>query len=166
MGKDSSLDSACERSIQIDDSKSNHRTTSCKKASKMPRKNKLPVTIILGDSIVKDVNGWKLSDENNKVVVKHFSGAKKKKDMESYIIPTLKQNPETIIIHSETNDLESHSSPEGITRDIINLKTSCKTQTNKVILSDIVPRYDTLNEKTTRVNKCLERKCEARNTFY
>ena len=78
MGKDSSLDGACERSIQIDDSNSNHRTTSCKKASKMPRKNKLPVTIILGDSIVKYVNGWKLSDEKNKVVVKHFSGAKKK----------------------------------------------------------------------------------------
>ena len=124
MGKDSSLDGACERSIQTDDSNSSHRITSCKKASKMPRKNKLPVTIILEDSIVKDVNGWKLSDENNKVVVKHFSGAKKK-DMESYIIPTLKQNPETIIIHSGTNDLESHSSPEGITRDIINLKTSC-----------------------------------------
>ena len=86
--------------------------------------------------------------------------------MESYIIPTLKQNPETIIIHSGTNDLESHSSPEGITRDIINFKTSCKTQTNKVILSDIVPRYDNLSEKATRVNKCLERKCEARNMFY
>ena len=86
--------------------------------------------------------------------------------MESYIIPIIKQNLETIIIQSGTNDLKSHSSPEGITRDIIDLKTSCKTQTNKVILSDIVPRYDTLNEKTTRVNKCLERKCEARNTFY
>ena len=155
MGKDSSLDGACERSIQIDDSNSNHRTTSCKKASKMPRKNKLPVTIILEGLIVNDVKGWKLSDEKNRVVVKHFSGAKTK-DMESYIIPTLKQNPETIIIHSGTNDLESHSSPEGITRDIIDLKTSCKTQTNKVILSDIVPRYDNLNEKATRVNKCLE----------
>ena len=87
MGKDSSLDRACERSIQIDDSNSNHRTTSCKKASKMPRKNKLPVTIILGDSIVKDVNGWKLSDEKNKVVVKHFSGAKKKKTWNLILFP-------------------------------------------------------------------------------
>ena len=31
MGKDSSLDGACERSIQIDDSNSNCRTTSYKK---------------------------------------------------------------------------------------------------------------------------------------
>ena len=71
VGKDSSLDSACERSIQIDDSNSNHRTTSYKKANKIPRKNKLPVTAILGDSVVNDVKGWKLSDEKNKVVVLH-----------------------------------------------------------------------------------------------
>ena len=46
------------------------------------------------------------------------------------------------------------------------LKTSCKTQTNKVILSSIVPRYDNLNEKVTRVNKCLKKECEARNTCF
>ena len=47
IGKDSSLDDACERSIQIDD---NHRTTPYQKTNKIPRKNKLPVTVILGDS--------------------------------------------------------------------------------------------------------------------
>ena len=131
-GKDSSLEGACERSIQIDDSNSNNRTTSHRKSNKIPRKNKLPVTVILGDSIVKDVKGWKLSEDKNKVVVKHFSGAKTK-DMESYIIPTLEENPETIIIHSGTNNLKSDSSPEKIARDIIKLATSCKTQTNKAI---------------------------------
>ena len=160
-GKDSSLDGSCERSIQIDDSNSNNRTTSYKKSNKIPKKNKLPVTVILADSVVKDVKVWKLSDDKNKVVVKHFSGAKTK-DMESYIIP----NPETIIIHSGTNDLKSDSSPEEITRDIIKLTTSCKTQTNKVILSSIVPRYDNLNEKATRVNKCLKKECGARNICF
>ena len=165
MGKDSSPDGACERSIQIDYTNSNHRTPSYKKTNKIPQKNKFPVTVMLGDSIIKDVKGWKLSDKKNKVVVKHFSGAKTK-DMESYIIPTLEQNPETIIIHSGTNDLKSDSSPEEIARDIINLTTSCKTQTNKVILSSIVPRYDNLNEKATRVNKCLKKECEARNICF
>ena len=75
----------------------------------MPGKNKLPVTVILRDSIVKDVKGRKLSDEKNKVVVKHFIGAKTK-DVECYIIPNLKQNPETIFIHSGTNGLKSDSS--------------------------------------------------------
>ena len=133
MGKGSSLDGACERSIQIDDSNSNHHTPSYKKTNKIPRKNKLPVTVILGDSLVKDVKGCKLSVEKNKVVVEHFSEAKTK-DKESCIIPTLEKNPETIIIHSGTNDLRSDSSPEEIARDIINLITFCKIQTNKVIL--------------------------------
>ena len=106
-----------------------------------------------------------MSDEKNKLVVKHFSGAKTK-EMKSYIIPTLEQNPETIIIHSGTNDLKSDSSPEEIARDIINLTKSCKTQANKVILCSIVPRYDNLNEKTTRVNKCLKKECEARSICF
>ena len=111
------------------------------------------------------MKGWKLSDEKNKVVVKHFSGAETK-DKESYIIPTLEQNPETIIIHCGTNDLKSDSSPEEIARDIIKLTTSCGTQTNKVILSSIVPRCGSLNEKATRVNKCLKKGCEARNIYF
>ena len=58
-------------------------------------------------------------------MVKHFSGAKTK-DMESYIIPTLEQNPEKIIIHSGTNDVKSDSSLEEIARDIFSLTASCK----------------------------------------
>ena len=61
----------------------------------------------IGDSLVKDVKGWKLSDEKNKVVAGHFSGTKTK-DMESYIIPTLEQIPKTIILRSGTNDLRSN----------------------------------------------------------
>ena len=33
------------------------------------------VTVILGDSIIKDVKGWELTDDSNKVVVKSFRGA-------------------------------------------------------------------------------------------
>ena len=86
--------------------------------------------------------------------------------MESYIIPNFEQNPETIIIHSGTNNLKSGSSSEVIARDIIKLTTFCKSQTNKVILSSIVPRYDNLNEKATRVKKCLKKEFEARNICF
>ena len=47
MRKDSSLDDACERSIQTDD---HHRTAPYQKTNKIPRNSKLPVTVILGDS--------------------------------------------------------------------------------------------------------------------
>ena len=69
-------------------------------------------------------------------------------------------------MHSGTNDLKGDRSPEEIARDIINLTTCCKTQTNKVILSSIVPRYGNLNEKATRVNNCLKKECEARNICF
>ena len=33
------------------------------------------VTVILSDSIIKDVKGWELTDDSNKVAVKSFRGA-------------------------------------------------------------------------------------------
>ena len=54
---------------------------------------------------MKDVKWWKLSDENNKVVTKHFSGATTD-DMKSYIQPTISNNPEFIALYCGTNDLE------------------------------------------------------------
>ena len=53
---------------------------------------------------------------------------------------TKKSENRTIIIHSGTNNLKRDTSPEEIARAIINRTTSCKTQTNKVILSSVVPR--------------------------
>ena len=38
------------------------------------RKSK-DVAVILGDCIIKDVKGWELTDESNKVVVKSFRGS-------------------------------------------------------------------------------------------
>ena len=77
-----------------------------------------------------------------------------------------KQNPQTIIIHTCTNNLKGDNSPKETAREIINLTTSCKTQTNKVILPRIVPRYDKLNEKAARVNKHLKEEYKVRNICF
>ena len=74
----------------------------------------LPVTAILVDSMVKDIKGWKMSNCTWKVVVKHLSGAKTK-DMKSYVIPTIEQKPDNIILHTGTNDLKTVDTPEEIT---------------------------------------------------
>ena len=86
--------------------------------------------------------------------------------MKSYIIPTLKQNAETMRVHNGTKDLKSHSSPEEISRKMINLKTSCNTQTNKVILFSILPRYSNVNDKTTKVNRRLKEECVAKSICF
>ena len=128
-------------------------------------KRKLPVTILLGDSMVKDIKDWKMSSHTRKVVVKHFSGAKTK-DMKSYVIPTVRQKPDNIILHTGTNDLKTIDTPEEITMRILNLVMTCKTDRNSVFISGIVPRSDKLNEKASKVNSILRHECNVRNICF
>ena len=88
------------------------------------------------------------------VVVKHFSGVKTK-DMNSYVIPTVKQKPDNIILLKGTNNLKTIDTPEGITMGVINLAMTCKTDTNTVFISGIAPRSDNLNEKASKANSML-----------
>ena len=59
---------------------------------------------IVGDSMIKDVYGWELSDREEKVVAKHFSGSTTE-DMKTYIQPPLKRDPDRVIIHVGTNEI-------------------------------------------------------------
>ena len=100
-----------------------------------------------------------------KVVVKHFSGAKTK-DIESYVIPTFEQKPDNIILYTGTNDLKTMDKSEEITMGILNLAITCKTYTNSVFISGIVPRSDKLNEKASKVNSILRHECNVRNICF
>ena len=55
-------------------------------------------TVFVGDSIIKDLQAWEISDRENKFVVRCFPGAKYD-DKKSYVIDTIKQNPETTVIN-------------------------------------------------------------------
>ena len=55
---------------------------------------------------LRNLKRWKMSIRTRKVVMKHFSGAQTK-DMKSYVIPTVAQKPDNIILHTGTNDLKS-----------------------------------------------------------
>ncbi len=62
------------------------------------------VTAVIGDSIIKNVQGWRLSDSNNYVVVKSFGGANIS-DMEDYLKHIIRKEPANLILHVGTNDL-------------------------------------------------------------
>ena len=121
--------------------------------------NKRSVTI-LGDSIVKGIQGHKMKSAVNNtmnIFVKSFPGANTE-DMYSYTKPTLKHNPNLIILHCGTNDLRNDRSTESIAEDIVRLAYSLKTETTDVIVSGITPRYDNLDGKGKEVNKILYNK--------
>ena len=67
-------------------------------------RKELPLTVVLGDSLVKDVKRWKLLDKNNKVAAKRFSGATTH-DMNSYIKLNISNNQKYILLHCGTNNL-------------------------------------------------------------
>ena len=116
--------------------------------------------MILGDSIVKHVNGWQLSKslKNEKASVLSFSGASSKQMM-TYVKLTIEEKPDFIILHAGTNDLRSNADPEEIVNSIVDVAVSSKENSSEVIVSTILPRRDKLNEKGTVVNEKTKELC-------
>ena len=128
-------------------------------------KTKASTTVIVGDSIVKNVYGnaiTKWVKYRKHVVVKHFWGAKID-DMKYYVKPTQEKQPAQIIVHIGTNDLSSNKNSDEIAGEIVNFTKSIKTDENNIVISSIVPRKDRLNNKAKEVNLDLKEKCEANN---
>ena len=131
------------------------------------KRRKRNITVI-GDSMIKDIEGFKMRNGMNsyeKVFVKPFSGATIS-CMHDYIKPTLKHNPDVILLHVGTNDLRSSKSAEDIANELINLSTSIKTEENEIIISNIILRNDSLNNKGQQVNTILKESCQNNNLIY
>ena len=118
-------------------------------------------TEIIGDSMVKQIQGYKMSEATNgqeKIFVRAFHGAKVD-DMNSYSVPTTKKNPRRIVIHCGTNDISSGTVPNEVAEEIVDLATNLKSHENEVFVSGIVARGDRWNERVSQVNNVLKAKC-------
>ncbi|CAB3990522.1 Hypothetical predicted protein [Paramuricea clavata] len=94
----------------------NKNTTSSPKSIQSPSKK---VTVVAGDSILKHVEGWRLSSASNHVVVKSFSGATTS-DMEDFLRPVLRKEPNKIILHIGTNDI-NYQTAQTVAERVLNL---------------------------------------------
>ena len=121
---------------------------------------------IIGGSILKHVQGYEISKslENCKTYVKSFSGAKIR-DMQDYVKPTLRENPDQIIVHVGTNDLASNKRPEQIAESIIGVTTSLKSDICDVLVSSITVRNDQHRKKVAEVNIVLKELCKEKNLY-
>ena len=86
--------------------------------------------------------------------------------MKSYVIPTVEQKPDNIILHTGRNDLKTIDTSEEISIGILNLAMTCKMDTNSVFISGIVPISDKLNEKALKINSILRHECNVRNICF
>ena len=121
---------------------------------------------IIGESILKHVQGYEISKsvENCKTYVKSFSCAKIR-DMQDYVKPSLRENPDQIIVHVGTNDLASNKRPEQIAESIIGVATSLKSAICYVLVSSITVRNDQHRKKVAEVN-IEKNKKKKKKTYY
>ena len=100
------------------------------------------LVIILGNSMVKHINGWEVSkrlQSDCRVYVKWLSDARAKY-MKDYMKPSLRENLDHFILHVDTNDLSTERSPKLIAKSIVNLSiaTALKGKSCYVIVSNII----------------------------
>ena len=119
---------------------------------------------ILGDSILKHVKSYSLSKsvDNCKVYVKVFPGARVR-CMQVYVRPTIRENPDHIILHVGTNDPATNIPPEKVAGSIIDLAFSLKSNSCSVAISNITVRNDRYRKKVVQVNRHLKTLCIERN---
>ena len=124
-----------------------------------------PTTYILGDSMVKDIKGFKMAKatgNEEQVYVKSFSRANIK-DMNSHVVPALNRALQKIILHCGMNDLSSEQTPAEIANSIVELAAEIKDEDNEIFVSRLVRRNDKFNSKAIEVNKFSNRKCSLQN---
>ena len=109
-----------ENEVRTKNSQKSKKDTDCKPDDK-------PLVIVAGDSMLRDINGWKMSG-SNKVKVHSFSGANTS-DMTHFLQPLIKKKPDHILIHIGTNDLRDTSLiPDDIAHNVVNLvKADCES---------------------------------------
>ena len=119
--------------------------------------------------MVKKLNGFLITQKlNHKYLVKvrPFNSAKGR-CMHDHAEPTMQVfDPDHVILHCETNDLNSNRTSSQIAREIIDPALSLKSDKNKISISLLTPRSDKLNNKASEVNNGLINMCSHRNIAY
>ena len=169
-GGDSSTNSKPKQASNNTSSISNNNNNSNSKENNISSSNINSKTrktaFIIGDSMVKKIDGYLLTNSiNHRYIVKlrPFHSAKTI-DVVDYIKPTQRDfNPDVYLLHVGTNDLSTNKSPEQISLDILNLANSLKLDNNTVIVSSIVPHDGENKKKVDEVNTILEELCKANN---
>ena len=88
--------------------------------------------------MIKHVQGWDLSEKMNhkhKVYVRSFSGSKVK-CMKDYAKPCIREeDPDHVILHVGTNDLNSDYNAERIAKSIVDVAKNLTSNQRKVTIS-------------------------------
>jgi hypothetical protein len=122
-----------------------------------------PVKVIItGDSMIKHINGYKMSKFNTRVQVSTFPGCTTL-DMDDYVKPVLRKKPDKLILHVGTNSLKGRENSTHCAEEIISLGEKIKRSISEteLVVSCLVTRSDDemLTRKVNEVNVALKESC-------
>ena len=125
--------------------------------------NKMKHVLILGDSMIKNVEGWRIGrSTKTRTQVKSFPGAFVS-DCYDYFKPPLKCSPDEIVVHIGTNDLKT-SSARNTAESIVDLAQWLETLLPfaKISLSELTCRddFEGSKHKVAETNKILGKFCQ------
>ena len=145
---------------KVKHNENNQKKKTMKDKERKESRKKKAALVILGDSMLKHIQGYQLTKSLNKhnIIAKCYcySGATTN-GMTHHVIPTVEKNPESIVLHCGTNDLISDKSADEISNEIIELVRNIQTEENKIYVSAIIPRNDDLNDKGSKTNHYYRR---------
>ena len=76
------------------------------------------------------------------------------------------KNPDYVIFHVGTNELNSELPPEIIAKSIIDVAKSTQSDSRIVSISGIIPRNGNFNIEATEVNKELSKMCDKEKLLF
>ena len=125
-------------------------------------KNEKSNVIIIGDSMLNNINSRGLS-KSNKVYVSHFPGATIE-DILDEIEVTLKTHPDTLIVHSGTNNLTKNINTLRSVKKLCEKAKRISPDT-KIVFSNIIYRKDRRNtdKQRTDTNARIKNFCNQKN---
>ena len=83
--------------------------------------------------------------------------------MQDYGRPSLRENPDHIIIHVGTNDLALNTAAKKVAESIIDLASTLKSDSCSIAISSITVRNDKHRNKVAQVNRSLKRLYQEKN---
>ena len=113
---------------------------SSNKSTKTPEPTKV---IIAGDSMIKHLNGFRMSTKETRVQIATFPGAITL-DMTDHIKPIQRKRPDKLILHVGTNNRRGRGTPSTHAEEIITLAESVKNTLpeTEILISGLINRVD------------------------
>ena len=154
-------------------SKSENRSSSSSKSNSNSNNNHQnrsdgSTTIILGDSMIKNIAAWRLRkrmEKKDHLFIHSLPGATIS-DMTSYCIPSVNKAPDKIILHRGTNDLSSNRTEVHISTEMITLGHSIKAKGINVVISGFLRRGDSLESKRAETKAIIGDMCKEEDVKY